>query len=32
MKYRLKNGKDINIPDEEIRNNMKGIEILILVN
>lgn len=27
MKYRLKNGKDINIPDEEIRNNMKGLDL-----
>lgn len=27
MKYKLENGKEVNIPDEEIRNNMKILEL-----
>ena len=27
MKYKLKNGKEINIPEDEIANNMKGLDL-----
>ena len=27
MKYKLKNGKEINIPEDEITNNMKGLDL-----